>query len=72
MTTEAKPSLVQRVRIFFEEIQAEMQKVTWPTREDLETSTKSVVMLLAIMSVIIFVMDRIFAWVVLLLLSLSS
>lgn len=72
MTTEAKPSLFQRVRIFFEEIQAEMQKVTWPTKEDLQTSTKSVVMLLAIMSVIIFMMDRVFAQVVLILLSVSS
>lgn len=72
MTTEAKPSVFQRVQIFYQEIQAEMQKVSWPTREDVKSSTASVALLLVIMSAIIFGMDRIFATVVWLLLSLSS
>ena len=72
MATEVKLSPFQRLRAFFLEIQAEMQKVTWPTKEDLKVSTQVVCMLLAVMSVLTFFADRIFAFIVVMLLSLSS
>lgn len=72
MTTEAKLSLFQRLRTFILEIQAEMQKVTWPSKEDLQVSTKVVCLLLLIMSALTFFADRIFAFVVFTLLSFTS
>lgn len=72
MTTEAKLNPIQRLRTFILEIQAEMQKVTWPSKEDLQVSTKVVCMLLLIMSVLTFFADRIFAFVVFTLLSLTG
>ncbi len=72
MTTEAKQSLIQRLRTFILEVQEELQKVTWPTKEDLQVSTKVVCMLLLSMSVLTFFADRIFAFVVFTLLSLTN
>lgn len=72
MTTEAKQSPFQRLRTFILDIQAEMQKVTWPTKEDLKISTRVVCMLLVVMAVLTAVADRIFAFVVYALLSLTT
>ena len=73
MTTEAKPvQLYHRVRDFILEIQSEMLKVTWPTKEDLNISTRVVVILLVVMSIFTYFADRIFSLVVWGLLTLGS
>lgn len=72
VTAEAAPSFVQRIQNFFEDIINELKKVTWPTREDLMASTKVTLFMLLVMGVVIFFFDRIFAFVVMLILNLVS
>ena len=42
---------------FFREVRAEMQKVTWPTREELMSSTGVVLMTMLILSTFVGVTD---------------
>ena len=69
---ETKPGLIKSVRNFLEEVYTEMQKVTWPTREDLKASTQVTLILLGVIAVIIFAYDQAFQAVILALLSLAS
>jgi preprotein translocase subunit SecE len=69
---EGKPGLVQKVKAFIQETRVELGKVTWPTVDDLKVSTKVTMILLAIMSGVIFVYDRVFGVVVMALLSLAA
>lgn len=69
---EAKVPLFQRLRIFYEEVRTEMNKVTWPTMEDLRVSTKVTLFLLGVMAVLVFGLDQIFQFVVLTLLRLTT
>ena len=57
LAAESKPSLVARIKEFYEEVRSEMTKVTWPSLEELKTSTSVVLMLLAISAGIIYVLD---------------
>lgn len=70
-TAESKPGLVQRVTTYLQEVQVELGKVTWPSREDLKVSTKVTMMMLGIMAGIIFVFDVFFGQVVVWLLNLA-
>jgi len=72
VTAEATPSFVQRVQNFFEDIINELKKVTWPTKEDLMASTKVTLFMLLVMGVVIFFLDRIFAFLVMLILNFVS
>jgi preprotein translocase subunit SecE len=49
--------MIAKVQKFFHEVQAEMQKVTWPTREELFGSTAVVLMTMLILSTFIGVAD---------------
>ena len=69
---EEKPNLIQRLREFYEEVMAEMKKVTWPTRPDLITSTKVTLFLIAVMTVIMFCYDNVLSAGVVMLLSITS
>ena len=69
---EAKPNLIQRLRDFYEEVMAEMKKVTWPTRPDLITSTKVTLFLIAVLTIIMFGYDNLLGATVMLLLSIAS
>jgi preprotein translocase subunit SecE len=51
--------LVEKVKTFAQDVQSEMKKVTWPTREELRGSTMVVIVTVIIMSVFIGVVDRI-------------
>lgn len=70
--TEAQPGVVQRVVTFYEEVRTEMDKVTWPSMDDLKVSTQVTLLMLAFMATIIFFADRIFQFVMLFLLTLGS
>ena len=45
------------IRKFFSEVRAEMQKVTWPTREEVMGSTGVVLMTMLILSTFIGISD---------------
>ncbi len=69
---EAKPGLFQRIQEFFDDIISELRKVTWPTRDDLMASTKVTLFLLLVMAAIVFVYDRVFGFLVMLILNFAS
>lgn len=69
---ESRPNIVARIQGFFEDVVSELKKVTWPTREDLMASTKVTLFLLLIMAAIVFVYDRVFGFVIMLILSYAS
>ena len=68
---DAKQNVFVRLRTFLEEVQTELGKVTWPSREDLAVSTKVTMYLLLAMAGIVFVFDKVFEVVVLTLLQLT-
>ena len=49
--------MIKKVQGFFSEVRAEMQKVTWSTREELIGSTMVVLTTMLILSVFIGVVD---------------
>jgi preprotein translocase subunit SecE len=53
--------MIHKVRAFFQEVRAEMQKVTWSTREELAGSTAVVLMTMLILSTFIGAADFIFS-----------
>ena len=61
-----------RLMQFLAEVRLELDKVTWPGKEDLRVSTKVTMYMLGIMASITFVFDRIFQMVVVLLLRLAG
>jgi len=52
---------MNKVANFFREVRAEMQKVTWPTREELINSTAVVLVTMFILSTFIGVTDFLLA-----------
>ena len=53
--------MLKKVGTFFEEVRAEMQKVTWSTREELMGSTGVVLMTMFILSAFIGIVDFVFS-----------
>lgn len=57
---EAKKTIPARIKEFYQDVMAEMTKVTWPSVEELKTSTSVVLILLAVVAAIIYVYDVVF------------
>ncbi len=55
--TASKPNIFIRVKIYIQEVLVEMEKVTWPSREDLKAHTVVVLIFLLILAVAIGLMD---------------
>ena len=49
---------IDRGMTFLREVKVEMQKITWPSREDLKESTTVVIISVIILSIIIFAVDK--------------
>ena len=60
VATEAKKTVPARIKEFYQDVMAEMTKVTWPSREELKTSTSVVLILLAVVAAIVYAYDFIF------------
>jgi len=56
--------MIKRIREFFEGVAFEMKKVSWPTWQELKGSTLVVLLLSAILSVFLFVVDLILSKIV--------
>jgi len=50
-----------KIKRFLSDVQGEMGKVTWPTREELSSSTKIVLGLSLVLALFIFIVDYILA-----------
>jgi preprotein translocase subunit SecE len=69
---QLKPGPFQRLQLFLQEVKTEMDKVTWPTKDELRAQTQVTIILLGIMAAIIFVYDQVFQAVMLALLGLAT
>jgi len=56
-TAAEKPNPWNRLRNYILEVRTEVEKVTWPTREDLKTHTVVVLWFLAILAIAVGAMD---------------
>ena len=52
-------SLTERVRTFFKEVQVEIRKVSWPTRNELRDSTIVVIATVLIVAAYVGAVDRV-------------
>jgi preprotein translocase subunit SecE len=58
LTTEPRePGVLSRSAGFLTAVRAEMRKVTWPTREELQKATRMIVVLSLVLGVAIGIMD---------------
>ena len=64
------PNIIVRTITYFQDVRGELEKVTWPSREDLKAHTLVVLFFVAILSVMIGAMDVAFQRLVLTLFSL--
>lgn len=67
----SKPGLIDRIREFFGEVKLEMSRVTWPSKEELKSSTQVVMFILAVLAFVVWVYDIIFQKFVILLLQIG-
>ena len=65
-----RPNIVMRLVVYLQEVRAELEKVTWPSRDDLKVHTLVVLFFLGLLSVSIGAMDVGFQRLVLTLFSL--
>ena len=49
--------MIKKTKLFYNEVQSEMKKVSWPTREELTESTVIVMISVAVLAVFIGVVD---------------
>ncbi|HOJ34906.1 MAG TPA: preprotein translocase subunit SecE [Candidatus Hydrogenedentes bacterium] len=68
--TAEKPSALERLKNFIEEVKTELGKVSWPTKEDIKGSTQVVLFLLVAVAVVVYAYDMVFRIIVLGLLTL--
>ncbi len=59
--SEDRGNVIQRLRRFIDEVQAEMKKVVWPTRPDVTRYFLVVVALLVVLTSLIFGLDFLFS-----------
>ena len=63
-TGEEKVGLIVRVKQFYQEVLTEMKKVTWPTQDELKTSTSVLMLLLVVSATVIYFYDVVFQFIV--------
>ncbi|HPC26549.1 MAG TPA: preprotein translocase subunit SecE [Bacteroidota bacterium] len=56
--------MFKKIKKFFNDVVAEMKKVSWPTRDQLRESTRVVILFSLIVTLFIFVIDQITTWIV--------
>ena len=56
-------SLVKRAGEYLSEVRAETAKVSWPSRKEIQVNTWVVILTVAILSVFLFIVDRIILFV---------
>jgi len=54
----------KRIRPFFREVRAEIKKVTWPSRNEVYSTTIVVILATIFFGIYLYVMDLIFSYVI--------
>ena len=57
--------MFKKIRVFLEQVRAELKRVSWPKKEELTRSTSVVIVMILITAVIIGLLDRIFNFLIL-------
>ena len=70
-TATAEPNMFARLKLFFQDVQVEMSKVAWPSKEELKGLTQVVLVTLLVLAAIVGLYDWVFLNVVKLLLLLG-
>jgi preprotein translocase subunit SecE len=60
--------MIKKIRKFLEDVVFEMKKVSWPTWEELKSSTAVVISLSVILTIFLFFADTIFSKIITLIL----
>jgi preprotein translocase subunit SecE len=55
---------MKNVQQFFEDVQVEMRRVTWPDREQLRNATVVILIFSIVIAIIIGLMDAVFSWLI--------
>jgi preprotein translocase subunit SecE len=63
-SANANPGFFERIVRFIREVVAELQKVNWPSRNELITYTSVVLVFVVVMMLIVAGLDWVFAWLV--------
>lgn len=59
--TSNKRNILQKIAKYFKEVYGELKRVSWPTKKDLISYTIAVVVFVVLMSVIVGLLDLVFA-----------
>ncbi|MBU1706581.1 preprotein translocase subunit SecE [bacterium] len=51
--------MIRKIFSYFSDVKVEMSKVSWPTRKDLIESTRLVLIMSLILSIMVFITDRV-------------
>ncbi len=51
--------MIRKIFKYFSDVKVEMSKVSWPTRKDLIESTRLVLIMSLILSIMVFITDRV-------------
>ncbi len=54
--------MLERIKQYFRETAQEMKRVSWPSWKDLKESTVVVIVTVAIVTLFVFLVDRILLW----------
>ncbi len=68
---QTKPSIFGRVQTFLEEVKVEMNKVAWPSKQEIKDHTSIVLIFLVVVSAVIGTMDFFFRTIILTLMRLA-
>jgi preprotein translocase subunit SecE len=60
-TATPTTGFMDRTREFIKEVRVESSRVSWPTRQELRDSTLVVIVMVMLVSVFLFVVDRVLA-----------
>jgi preprotein translocase subunit SecE len=58
-----KAKWYRRIFSFFREVKAELKKVTWPSRNEVQSTTVVVILTTVFFGVYLYCMDLIFSWI---------
>jgi len=61
ITATPTPGWMDRTRDYFREVRVEFTRISWPTRRELTDSTMVVIVMVLLVSLFLFLVDRVLA-----------
>ena len=57
--TQDKEPLSKKIRVFFQDVNTEFHKITWPRGKELVDTTKMVTIFILVLAVFVFLCDKV-------------